>query len=202
MLTLTYFDGAGRGFPARVALFKAFGKDGWADERVDYATFLKGKEAGSYPLGSLPVLTLASGKKIAQSTAIARWAAKAAGMYPADADAAAVDDFIVETFNEILSKTPSSPDEAEKKAKREEYSQIGFMHTAMDTMEAAYAKYTGGCDLSVADLSLFAFVKMIVTDDFTYVPASYMDGYPNLATAYESVKAHPIVVEYHKNYSS
>ena len=34
---LLYFNGAGRVFALRVAMFKAFGTDGWVDERIDFA---------------------------------------------------------------------------------------------------------------------------------------------------------------------
>ena len=39
MAKFTYFDVAGRALPCRVALFNAFGKDGWTDERLSFAEF-------------------------------------------------------------------------------------------------------------------------------------------------------------------
>ena len=39
MAKFTYFDGAGRALPCRLALFNAFGKDGWTDDRLSFADF-------------------------------------------------------------------------------------------------------------------------------------------------------------------
>ena len=54
-------------------MFKAFGKDGWEDDRIaDFAAFGEAKKAGAYPLGSVPVLLMPDGKLLCQSEAITR----------------------------------------------------------------------------------------------------------------------------------
>jgi prostaglandin-H2 D-isomerase / glutathione transferase len=172
----TYFDFGGRAFAVRVALFKALGKDGWEDERIDGPTFARRKAAGELPLGALPMITLPDGLKVSQSTALARWAGRQSTLYPTDPTAALIVDFVMETANEILGKSPTSKDPDEKKKAREEYSQSGFMFRAMSALEARYDDASGFCtgSLTIADLVLYGFVDMVLTGNFDYVPSSYM----------------------------
>ena len=172
----TYFDFGGRAFAVRVALFKALGKDGWEDERIDGPTFAQRKAAGELPLGALPMITLPDGLKVSQSTALARWAGRQSTLYPTDPTAALIVDFVMETANEILGKSPQSKDPDEKKKAREEYSQSGFMFRAMSALEARYDDASGFCtgSLTIADLVLYGVVDMALTGNFDYVPPSYM----------------------------
>jgi len=131
--TLTYFNTAGRAFPLRVALFKAFGKDGWVDERIMFDQWRALKE--KTPLGSLPYLTLGDGiTHVAQSEALARWAGRHSGLYPQDPTAALLCDEVCSTAMEILSKCPPAAGEEGKKA-RDEYSK-GFMAKAFGMLES------------------------------------------------------------------
>lgn len=66
--TFLYFRFAGRAFAPRVALFNAFGKEGWKDERLGMAGFKKLKQAYAADPKSarlisqnLPQLELSSG---------------------------------------------------------------------------------------------------------------------------------------------
>ena len=79
---LTYFDAAGRVFGLRACLFKAYGKEGWVDNRVAFKDWRQLKQ--TTPLGTLPTLTLADGSVMVQTESLARWAAKQAGLYPDD----------------------------------------------------------------------------------------------------------------------
>lgn len=71
---LTYFDADGRVFGLRVAMFKAFGKDGWVDHRFPFSDWAEVKK--TTPLGQVPVLTLPDGSTVTQTEAITRWAGK------------------------------------------------------------------------------------------------------------------------------
>ena len=88
---LLYFNSVGKCYGVRMAMFAAFGKDGWEDHRV------RGGMAGDewkelQPVlesGSLPELTLPGGEVVCQSHAIARYAgamSRGAGhdLYPVD----------------------------------------------------------------------------------------------------------------------
>merc|ERR1711896_27978 len=77
---LLYFNVSGRAIAARIALFKAFGKDGWIDETIDFETFkaekkklVDGSSDARLISGALPQITLPNGKSYCQSMSIARW---------------------------------------------------------------------------------------------------------------------------------
>ena len=67
--TLSYFNGVGRVYALRIALYKAFGKDGCIDKRVAFPQWPETKKA--MPLGQMPVLEV-NGMAITQADAIAR----------------------------------------------------------------------------------------------------------------------------------
>ena len=199
----TYFDTGGRAVACRICLFKAFGKDGWEDDRLkDYATQQSMKAEGKFPLGSVPVLTLDGGEQICQSEAICRYAAKVAGLYPADALAALEVDMVATSFMEVLGKCPQDPDNEKKKALREEYA-AGWMLRAMTFLEKTYSKTDSAFlqnTLTMADLHLLMVVDMILLGQFDYVPATYMDQFPKLLAASTAVKAHDVVTAYLASY--
>jgi len=196
-IKLTYFDMPGRAFAVRACLFAWKGQE-WEDDRIaSYDAFQAAKAAGAYPLGSVPVLRIGD-KVICQSEAIARWAAKGAKMYPADADAALECDMVASSFMEILSKCPLDDDAAVEKKKREEYA-AGWMMTAMMFLENLYASTPGAflsADMTMADLFLFMFVDMIKAGQFDYIDPSYVGQFPTLCAAFEAVKGHDVVTRY------
>ena len=55
-------------------MFKAFGKAGWVDERIEFAEWPELKP--TTPLGSLPFLTLPDGRVVSQTDAMMRWAGR------------------------------------------------------------------------------------------------------------------------------
>ena len=58
----TYFDTGGRAVACRICLFKAFGKDGWEDDRLkDYATQQAMKAEGSADHAASTVASLRAG---------------------------------------------------------------------------------------------------------------------------------------------
>jgi len=198
-MKFTYFDFGGRGFAPRVCLFKALGKDGWIDERVEYNDFLAKKAEGAYPLGSVPVLTMDDGTALPQSGAIARYTGRLAGLYPTDPIMQAKVDFAFETWNEILAKTPHAPNPDELKAKREEYA-AGWMKTAMTLLNNLYSGDYLLEELTIADLGLHMIVDMIIIGEFSHVPPEYVDGFPNLKSSYAAIKASPLLKSYFENY--
>jgi glutathione S-transferase len=154
---LTYFNTGGRAVGLRIALFKAFGKDGWEDDRINFSDW--GPLKPTTPLGSLPMLTLPDGPVVTQTDALTSWAGKRAGLYPTSEDEALIVDEVIATSFEALNKTPSSKDPAEKNKLREEYA-AGFLSSALGFLEkkveAANAAGTGpwvvGSDLTIGDL--------------------------------------------------
>jgi glutathione S-transferase len=76
---LTYFPLAGRAFPIRVCM-KASGLP-FEDVRLPGPEYREKKATMDLPLGQVPVLLIGD-KAFCQSTALARYAAKKAGLYP------------------------------------------------------------------------------------------------------------------------
>ena len=198
---LTYFNVAGRAFALRVAMFKAFGKDGWTDDRIEFGQWAELKP--NTPLGSLPVLTLTDGRQVTQTDAMLRWAGRAAGLNPSDPDVALLVDEITFSVVEVLSKTPPGAGD-EGKIKRTEYAESGLLKKVCTHLESKLGEdgWFFASGMSVADLSACTIIDMIITDDFTHVPPSYMDGFPKLKALGERVHASELVTSYLKEYTN
>mmetsp|Transcript_58830 Transcript_58830/g.93042 ORF Transcript_58830/g.93042 Transcript_58830/m.93042 type:complete len:201 (-) Transcript_58830:6-608(-) len=195
---LTYFDAAGRAFALRVSLFGAFGKDGWDDNRIKYDDWAELKP--KTPLGSVPVFTLADGTEIVQTDSIQRWAARQAGLYPEDLNASLLCDSITCTCFEALNKGPPSSD----KEGRENYA-AGFLTQVCTYLEGKLQNeqwVLGGDSLTLADLMVFTVSDMILTDDWTHIPASFLNGFPKMKEHNERVKKNALVAKYLTEYSS
>jgi glutathione S-transferase len=199
---LTYFNAAGRALGLRIALFKAYGKDGWIDHRFGYQEW--GAMKPTTPLGSVPFLTLPNGTAVTQTDALSRWAGKKAGLYPENDDDALIVDEVIATSFEALNKCPHAKDDEEKKRVRAEYA-AGFLTTAATLLAKRIGTTTWvvGDDLTIADLSVYMLTDMIIEGQFDYVPASFIEeGFPTLATHRTNVKEHALVKEYLENYAN
>ncbi|GAB9468300.1 hypothetical protein Gpo141_00005619 [Globisporangium polare] len=192
-IKLTYFNGTGRAELTR--LLFAFGGIAFEDERINHGDLAALKP--SLPLGQLPVLQV-DGATYAQSMAIARYAAKLAGLYPADAVDALRADMISETLNDlrgvysaIMYREPDAAAKAEKTKKMLEEA----VPKALSGLEGFVAgKYFLGDDkASYADLQLFDVIVNGLQANFPDFDAS---PYPKLLTVVESVKANPGVAAY------
>lgn len=141
---LRYFMFPGRCYAARVAMFNAFGKEGWVDERLSQSKFRKMKlhaaearSAKQEPVlanNNLPQLLLpaeagAGTLTITQSHAIARWAARQPGgeyvLYPETTSSALVDALLVDEamalVDGVIGLAPKDADKATRLEKRSAY---------------------------------------------------------------------------------
>ena len=116
--TVTYFPVYARGEPTRMIL--AHAKADWEDKIVSGDSWKELKP--SVPGGQIPALTLADGKMIVQSVAMARFVAKKFGYYPTDDVQALEVDMIIDStycdkdvFMKIMG--PNFAKEEEKEAK-------------------------------------------------------------------------------------
>lgn len=202
---LTYFDLPGRAAVPRYALFKAFGKDGWTDERINGETFAKMKAEGSLPLNGLPVLTLKDGTVMSQSGPIARWAGKQAGLYPDDLTEALKVEEAMDTFAEIVAKCPHDPDPEQKKKKREEFAQA-WMKSACTMLEKRYAASDASPfllkEMTLVDLALYTFVQGLLEGFFDYIPGTYIDDFPTLKAGHQAVKDSDFMKKYYESYKN
>jgi glutathione S-transferase len=194
---LTYFNVPGRVAGLRIILFKLYGKDGWEDERVSFQDWPQLKP--SMPLNCMPVLTLPDGTKVQQCEAMMRWAGSKAGLYPADVDEALFVDEMVQTVFEALAKAPR----ASKHVSKDMLPELGreFIEGPLKVhFTYIQGRIKGpfflGEDLSIADLSLYMLINMIVKGEVSYIPASYVKDFPGISANYAAVKAHDVVKAY------
>ena len=185
-LTLTYFPLPGRAYVTRVC----FGIGGieYVDEKIPFDELSKRRGVKGHcpgvPLGSLPVLTLPSGKVIVESGAISRYAARRANLYPQDTDEALLVDEVGDVIGSLMSKAPQDKDPEEKKANRLVYAESGFLKLAMDLIVSRYRETPGpyllGNKYYSVDILLYSLVKMIRTGDFDHVDTYYDAAWPEL----------------------
>ena len=116
-IVLTYFNAPGRAFAIRVAL--GIANVDYTNKHITFPELVAGKaNTTAFPLGAVPTISIGD-KTFAQSGAIARWAAKKAGMYPRDDDLAALAiDEAIDTAQEFAGSVPQLPDAEQKKAAR------------------------------------------------------------------------------------
>mmetsp|Transcript_81197 Transcript_81197/g.161016 ORF Transcript_81197/g.161016 Transcript_81197/m.161016 type:complete len:239 (+) Transcript_81197:73-789(+) len=159
-LTLTYFRVRGRAELTRLVF--AAGAVPYEDDRISREEVAQRKEAGLFPFGQVPVLTV-NGKQFAQSYSIAKFAAKVAGLMPLDPLDALAAESIVDSTDDVRSKFVPiryMPVSAEERLKK--YSDF-FERTLppwLRNFERLFDKPTElgflvGNSLTVADLAVF-----------------------------------------------
>ena len=57
-------------------------------------------------------------------------------------------------------------------------------------------EFYGGETPDLADLTVHVLTNMILTDDFTHVPAAYLDDYPKIKEHSARVRGSALVAEY------
>lgn len=96
--SLVYFQLKGRAELSR--LIFTCGEVSFDDQRLSFEDYGQMRSSGELPFGQLPILKLGD-TVISQSCAIARYAAKQAGLYPIDHLQAALSDMIVDTWRDL-----------------------------------------------------------------------------------------------------
>ncbi len=202
-IELTYFNSPGRAEPVRIALHLA--QVPFSDKRIDFPTFGALKAAGTFPLGSVPVLSV-DGLVLGQTAAMLRYAARLGdgSLYPSDAFEAFIVDSVIDSFNDTLSAAlvPSFYEaDIEKKIAMRRAFVAGPMARVFNYVESLLARSGGpfltGPTMSIADIMIanqIAQMKSgrldgITTDDLTPFPRILA-----LSAAYES---EPRIVAYH-----
>lgn len=193
-LKVTYFDGTGRAELTRLLL--TFGGVEFVDERITNADFPALKP--TLPLGQLPTITV-NGTIYSQSMAMARYAAKLAGLYPSNPEHALRVDMISETLvdlmNAFIATVFGEKDEAVK-AEKIKTLLSESMPKALGVLESmVQGKFFLGDDsASYADVQLFDLVVNGIKPRF---PDLSTAAYPKLEAVMENVKANSNVVAYH-----
>lgn len=192
--TLTYFDFDGsRGLECRLALTVA--GVSFEDNRIGRGQWMELKP--TMPFGGLPVLTEGD-RRVAQSTAILRYAGTQHGMHPTDAWAAAEHDSLMQSVEDFRHKVPGGRglEEDEKKAKREEFGKGWMTQWANSVADRIQGPFLEGDALNVADLKLYVILRAALSGTYDYVPLTVFDERPELAAFVAAIDADPRVAAY------
>ena len=201
-IRLTYFEGAGRAEPVRIALCLA--KLPFEDRRLKFPEFAAMRAAGEFPLNSLPVLEV-DGRAMVQTAAMLRFVARFAGtdLYPADARAGFVVDSVLDCFNDTLSHalTPSLFErDQEKKLEMRRAIVAGPLTLVLRYTERLAADSKGpfltGETLTIADLVIGTSVKQYRSGTLDGIGPEVLEAYPRVRAIGDAFAAHPGIVAY------
>jgi glutathione S-transferase len=202
-IKLTYFDmDGGRAETTRIALSIA-GID-FEDHRISFEEF--GGLKNTFPLSSVPIIKI-DGHTYTQSNAMSRYFGKKAGLYPEDAWQAFLCDeamYIIDDLSLAIGKTMGLTGD-ELKTARESFVS-GILTTALkllsNRLEDAGGEYFAANQLTIADLVISGFLKVISIGMFEHVPSNVVEqSSPLLFKHLERVSQDPRVVSYYQKRS-
>ena len=208
MNRLVYFPVPGRAEASRIAL--AFSNMGWEDVEVTGDTFDSMRSNGELPWNMLPVLQTPQGT-IAESSAILRYAGKAAGLIPDDPyQAAKADEFIdgMGPLARALDTTFGLPDQDERiRLRRELFSPGGkcaeHLQVYDDKLGASKSGWAADTDdLSIADLKLFTELFALFSGNYDGIEKSMIQGYSNLLSYHNKVANDPRIKQHYSDVST
>lgn len=196
---LKYFDIPGRGEAIRILL------NGTSKEFID--SRIKFQEWGSIkattPLGSVPILSMDGGATyFTQSTSLKRYAAKLVDMYPTDPLQALIVDEMMDTLNELNSKTPMDKNPDALKVKRQEFRDttmkqyLTFVESRIQQYGVNDTKTVCGIP-SVADIDLLVYHETLASGFLDHIDISVFNDYPGILNVIQEIKKHPIVTSYY-----
>jgi prostaglandin-H2 D-isomerase / glutathione transferase len=188
-----YFDFAGRGETTRILLHAA--KSDWKDVRLDSVAWNAYKPTS--PLGQVPTLHK-DGVEFCQSTAIVRYAAKLADLYPADALHALIVDEAMDTMSECMTKFPFSEGREARQAFQQNIlpKYFGLVESRIQTF-GGNSKDTVCGVFSVADIDLMTWVHFLQSGFFDHIDTDFFKDYPGITACVDQTAKRPQVVAYH-----
>ncbi|MAY01563.1 MAG: glutathione S-transferase [Gammaproteobacteria bacterium] len=170
-IRLTYFDfDGGRGEPIRLALSIA-GIE-FEDRRITFKDFPS--LLSTFPLGCIPILEM-DGETWTQCNALLRYFGKKAGLYPEDPWQAYLCDEILDIMEDVsdaIGKTFGLEGEALKQGR--EAVAAGMFSKALSLLDkrlqAAGGEYFADKQLTIADLKVFEWARMLGAGFLDHVP--------------------------------
>jgi len=160
--------------------------------------------AGKLTFGAVPVLE-ADGKILSQTSAMAVYAAKLAGMHPEDAwDAAKVDECIngCTDVTGTVGKTFGMKDDENVSARAALIAADGRLTLHLGGLEKICSE-NGGCSyavgstMTVADIAIWRLIGWLSSGVIDGIPGDYVSTtFPHLAALVTAVDAHPKVGEW------
>lgn len=203
-LKLTYFDfHGGRAEPARLAFH--IGGIAFEDHRITYAEFADVRK--STPFGQVPVLHV-DGVQVTQCDAINRYAARLAGLYPADPLQALLCDevgYVVEEASVKLGPTYRMTGEEQKAARLAlvNGSMPVYLRWLQSQLQAHGGEYFADNRLTIADLKVFVDVRSLNSGRLDHVPADLVQQVAPLLNAHmQRVAQTPAVAQYYAKFSA
>lgn len=177
------------------------------DERLSGEQFRERKEAGQFPFGQVPVLTV-DGTVYTQSLAIARYCGKLSGLYPRDDDlsALAIDEVFVVVEDVMMSLfSYRGPDKEQVKRVREDAVKNAFPRLLgglerIVKKRGDHEQWLCGSSITLADLVVYYMVGNICHGFVDYVSREDLEAYPRLMASYKAVEDHPKVISWNEKH--
>lgn len=195
---LTYFDiDGGRAEPIRIAFHKA--GIAFEDHRLSFPEFLDMR--GSTRFGALPVLEI-DGAAVTQSNAIARYAGKKAGLYPADdLQALYCDEALGAVEDALHAIVPTFALQGDELRVAREKLVDGRLTTyvrGLGELIARGGSYFADNRLTVADLKVMVLTRWLGSGALDHIPADIVQrNAPALVEHENRVAADPVVTAYY-----
>jgi glutathione S-transferase len=194
---LTYFRYPGRAEPSRLAF--VIGGIDFEDERLDQAKFQERKQAGDFPIGSIPVLEI-NGNMYCQSNAILRYIGKMAGLYPKNVvDALKVDQVLAtcEDIFTIVSPALRITDKDQRMAAGKDLYQNVLPRFVQALNNWCEGGYVVGNQITIGDLAIHNITNFLAGGRIDLIPPEFFkEAAPNCLVCQANVNAHPKVKAY------
>eukprot|EP00608_Synchroma_pusillum_P005881 CAMPEP_0198419514 /NCGR_PEP_ID=MMETSP1452-20131203/263_1 /TAXON_ID=1181717 /ORGANISM="Synchroma pusillum, Strain CCMP3072" /LENGTH=207 /DNA_ID=CAMNT_0044139645 /DNA_START=96 /DNA_END=719 /DNA_ORIENTATION=- len=198
-LRLTYFNIEARAEPVRLAL--KIGGVPFEDVRLTREAFMKRKAEGGFPTGQLPILEVGS-VMLSQSHGLARYAARLAGIEPADPLDAAKVDMVAFTVEDVYQKIAPSlrEQDAERKAAMRADLAANTLPPLLAALEALLpegATFFFGDSPTLGDIWLLVLHRYLSKGVLDGVPPSILEPYTRLSANVAAMMAHPAVAAHY-----
>jgi len=199
---LLYFGIPGRGEAVRLAL--AVGGVRFEDRRVPFPGW--GRVKPTTPWGTLPVLELADGSRLAQSRSILRFVGKRTGLYPNDDIVAQRMDELMDALEDlgaiVADVGRGLPRDELEAARLAACSDGGSVHDHLAKIDAFIGAngsggHAVGSEMGVACILTFTNLGRLVGGVYFGVPPAVCDPFPNLQLVRKTVGCHPAVVAWY-----
>ncbi|KAH9472886.1 hypothetical protein MJO28_001261 [Puccinia striiformis f. sp. tritici] len=198
---LTYFDINGsRGDSIRMALH--YGGIPFTDERLA-PEWLTSDFKDSLPFGQVPILTIDENKVISQEGAIILYVGRLVGLYPDDREEAVKVDitscFVEDLYRDVLAFfAPEHPgrDIITKMTIEERIPKtLGYLDKYLANHETTFS---AGNSLTVADLRIFAVLRLLKSGMLQGLPTDLVDRYPQIAKLCKAIESHAKIASWLK----
>jgi len=199
---LIYFGIPGRGEAIRLAL--AIGGVAFEDVRVPFPAW--GRVKPTTPWGSLPVLELADGTRLAQARSVLRFVGQHTGLYPADLLAAQRVDELMDALEDlgitITNVGQGLPKEEQEASRLAAVAEGGVVHALLAKIDAFIEANGGGghavgAEMTIASILTFTTLGRVAGGVFYGVPSTVCSPFLHIQAVRKTVGGSPAVVAWY-----